>query len=140
VTTTQALKAVLQSALAEYLGIYRFSGNLTTPAIRIEDRSDPYPEEPTVTGLELVIVPPVGGDYRQLLGGFQDGRRTLILLKQWDSDQTTEQGRDVLLAALLQLDDLGIERAVTTPRSGLFDDLETLRVEVTQQLWQERPI
>lgn len=136
-TTPLELKNALRVALQDKLGVYRFAGGQTTPAIRIDDGSSPYSEEPTVTGLELVIVPSIEVSVRPMLSGYQDTHSTLISLKQWDIEQTTMELRTPLLEALSQFDSLKVDAMRRVIRSSKLDNIETLSVTLSESYWIE---
>lgn len=95
------LRADILTALDGEIGEYRFSGGQTTAAIRIDEGTPPYDEEPSVSGLEVVIqlfqrmnlTPMLGGDKR-LDSSIQ------IVLKQWDINETTQTAREILISQL----------------------------------------
>ena len=80
-----ALRTSLTNALSEHLGTYTFSGSLETPAIRVDDGSDPYQEEPAVSGLECVIQPQIEVPVTMLLGGYQQNF-TFQSTHFWETD------------------------------------------------------
>lgn len=125
----QELQQTIETLLAGLIGIYTFSGGLVTAAIAIDDGSQPLSatgevlsnEQPTVTGLEVLIVPGaidltnfLDGDKRVDLG-------TNVVLKQWDISKTTRAAREILV---IYLDDV---ESVAPPqrRSTLLDTIET---------------
>ncbi len=134
-TTTQELRNALLSALGGQIGLYTFGGGQTTPAIRVDDGSAPYEEEPSVMGLEVVIVPALEVAVTPMLGGYKDTYTTLIVLKQWDSDQTTLPCRTKVLEALGQFPELAVGQMRRVIRSSKLDNIETLTVQVSEAVW-----
>lgn len=130
--SAQELKDALLLSLAEQLGTYSFSNGITVAAIRIDDGASPYPEEPQVDGLEIVIVPQIEVSVQVLMGGYQDTHSTLIALKQWTIDKTTTPSRGPLLATLSQFPSLNIRSLRRIIRSSKLDNVETLSVLVEE--------
>lgn len=136
-TTPQQIKTTLAAALSSSLGTYIFSTGSPTPAIRIDDGSDPYPEQPTVTGLEVVIAPQIGTTLNSLQGNaFRETRLTDIILKQWDIEKTAIAYIPTVLSALVQLDSLIVEPNIARViRSTQLDNIETARIRVSESLF-----
>lgn len=134
-TTPQEIKAALSSALDTQIGVYTFSDGQTTPAIRIDDGSEPYEEDPSVTGLEVVIVPALEVAVTPMLGGYKDTYTTLIALKQWDIEQTTLPYRTKVIEALAEFSDLATGQMRRVMRSSKLDNIETLTVQVSESVW-----
>jgi hypothetical protein len=133
--TTQELKEALSTALADQIGLYTFSDGQTTAAIRVDDGSEPYEEEPSVEGLEVVIVPALEVAVTPMLGGYKDTYTTLIVLKQFDIEETTLPCRTKVLEALCQFSELGIGQMRRVLRSNKLDNIETLTVQVSESVW-----
>lgn len=133
--TAPELKTALAEALGERLGTYTFSARQTTPAIRTDDGTDPFDEEPTVQGLEVVIVPQIEVPMKQMMGGWQDTYTTLIVLKQWDIQENTLAVRDLALNALMQFDTLAVGQIRRVMRTTKLDNIETLTIPVSENVW-----
>ena len=68
-TDLAALRAEIITVLGENLGTYTFSEGQTTPAIGIDDGSDPFVEQPSRTGLEVSIQPDQDLELEPMLAG-----------------------------------------------------------------------
>lgn len=138
--TPSELKAALSTALADDLGTYTFSTNDSTPAIRIDDGSDPYDEEPSVVGLEVVISPGLGRPQQFLGQGAGIERVMVVVLKQWDITKTLSGDFDSIEESpvgkvfdlLMSLDGVNLDRAIATPRNGRLDNIETFAFTLIQ--------
>lgn len=116
-----ALKTELLNLLDETIGSYTFTAG-TTPAIRIDDGSAPYPEQPIVTGLEVVIRPETEINLTPMLAGDRSvALRSEVVLKQWNLDETTRDARDILIARLSGLEEVG----AIVPRNTVLDTIES---------------
>lgn len=122
------LRSAIATALADQIGSYIFSQGLSTQALRIDDGSEPYPEDPEVQGLEVVIRPEVRVSQSLRLGGDRiQSRRHEVVLKQWDINRTTKAARDALLLVL------PVEgEAPIVPRSSALDTLETCTLTIEE--------
>ncbi|MEM7771974.1 MAG: hypothetical protein AAF327_15870 [Cyanobacteria bacterium P01_A01_bin.37] len=131
ITATQ-IKTNLSAELP--LGTYTFSNASTTDAIRIETGASPFPEEPKVTGLEVVIQPSIDVPINLCQGGYQQTFTHLIVLKQWDIEKTTLDDMADAIAACM---DLGLKPAnpVRQPRRTELDNIETLRFTVSEDVF-----
>ena len=137
--TPAQLKSALQSKFSASLGTYTFSGTQTTPAIRVDDGSDPFDEEPSISGLEIVIVPSPEIAIQSMLGGYRDTVTTTVVLKQWDITKTTMGYRSALLEVVAGFDDLllvsgSMRRVISLTK---LDNIETLAIQVSQSEWVE---
>ena len=133
--TPLELKAALTEALGEALGTYTFSNGLSTPAIRIEDGNDPYPEEPNRTGLEVVIVPLIEVPVKDLMGGYQETYTTSIVLKEWNPAASVMTSRPAVLSVLHQFGSLGIGQVRRIQRQRGLNEVESLIIPVSEQVW-----
>lgn len=136
-TTAQELKVALIESLGVQIGTYTFSGGQITPAVRVDDGTDPFDEEPTVTGLEVVIVPQLEVPVKDLIGGYQETYTTLIVLKQWDIQAGTMPARPAVLAALHQFNALAVGQVRRVMRSTKLDNIETLTIPVSESVWTQ---
>ncbi len=128
------IRATLTDALGELLGTYTFSGGVPTPAIRADDGSNPYVEEPTVTGLEVVIVRGAEIPLTPILANcWQHSVSTLIVLKQWDISRNALEEFDLCWRAIARLG-LQPSQPVRTVRTTRLDNIETIRFSYTEQL------
>lgn len=134
-TTALKLKAALMTALSSQIGAYTFSAGQTTPAIRIDDGTDPFDEEPAVSGLEVVIVPQIEVPVQMMMGGYKETYTTVIVLKQWDIQENTLPARSPVLQALAQFDALAIGQIRRVIRSTKLDNIETLTIPVSENVW-----
>lgn len=132
---TESLRNAITTALSDQLGTYTFSGNQTTPAVRLDDGSDPYDEEPSVEGLEVVIVTNPEVSISMLMGGYQQTFSALIVLKQWDIEQTTLAAMTALMPYLNAEDNLQIGAIQRVPRKIKRDNIETLSIQVSQAFY-----
>lgn len=132
ITTAAEIKTALVTALTGRLGTYTFSGGQTTSAVRIDDGSDPYDEEPAIAGLELVIVPSLEITMRQMIGGWQDTYSTTIVLKQWDIERTTLPERSIVMQALAQFPTLLVTSVRRVVRSNKLDNIETMTIGLSE--------
>lgn len=126
------LRDAIATALDGQIGTYNFGGVLTTPAIRIDDGSSPYDQEPTVTGLEVVIVPSLDVAVKPLMGGYQQTFGTTIVLKQWNVEETTMTAMDSVLEAIAQFSTLGVGQLRRVIRSSKLDNIETMVIPVSE--------
>ena len=131
---TLELRSTLITALAGQIGIYTFSNNLSTPAVRAEDEN--YDEEPKVTGLEVVIQLSLKTSIAPLLigvlgGAYEETSTAQITLKQWDIAKNTRAAMDATLAAIFQLEDVLLAGNPTrTVRSTKLDNIETCTIQI----------
>jgi hypothetical protein len=132
IVTAQEIRDALQASLAGQIGTYTFNGGQSTPAIRIDDGSDPYEEDPAVAGLEVVVVPSLEVSVILMLGGYQETYGTLIVLKQWDITQTAISALDGVLEAIAEFSTLNIGQIRRVIRSTQLDNIETLTIPVAE--------
>ncbi|HEY9697013.1 MAG TPA: hypothetical protein V6D10_07105 [Trichocoleus sp.] len=137
--TPEEIRDTLQEALSNELGSYTFSGGQTTPAIRIEDGSNPYPEEPKVSGLEIVIQPSIDIPVKYVLDGYQQTFAHLIALKQWDIEKTALGYLDTVMDTIGQFAELKVDRVNRQMRLAGLDNIETLSFVVSETVltWNE---
>lgn len=133
-TPLSAIRTALVDALGDLLGTYTFSSGQPTPAIRADDGSDPYPEEPRVQGLEVVIqrareisLTP------QLANCWEQRVSTLIVLKQWDIQRNTLEEFNLCWRAIASLG-LQPSQPVRTTRNTVLDNIETMRFSYTESV------
>lgn len=127
------LRSTLAEALGGAIGTYTFVGTgATTPAIRVDDGSNPYEEEPKVDGLEVVIAASPEVPIAMLMGGYQQTFTVAIVLKQWDINATALDAMERVLPALMQSDSLAIGNPRRIVRSTRLDNIETLTIPVSQ--------
>lgn len=129
------LRDTITTALADQLGTYTFSGGQTTPAIRVDDGSDPYDEEPSVEGLEVVLVTNPEVSISMLMGGYQQTFSALIVLKQWDIAETTLAAMTALMPYLNAEDNLQIGAVRRVVRTTKLDNIETMSIQVSQAFY-----
>lgn len=126
-TDLAALRAEIITVLGENLGTYTFSEGQTTPAIGIDDGSDPFVEQPDRTGLEVIIQPDQDLELEPMLAGDKRLNASVyIVLKQWDIADTTKAARELLIKSL------PIDRIESlSPRASELDIIEvcTLAIE-----------
>lgn len=128
-----AIRDELAIALASQLGLYRFSNGQTKPAIAIDDGSDPSPETPQATGLELVLVPSIRVPIASSFGGFIQTFSVQVAVKQFDVSRTTLEAMPVILDTLRsQFSELSLSGAERVLRSAKLDNVETFSVVVSQ--------
>lgn len=132
--TAEEIIAELVEQMGEAIGSYTFAEGQVTPAIRIDDGSEPYEEEPAVTGLEVVIVPSPEVNITPLMGGYQEDYTTLIQLRQWDINDTTMPYLDAVLQAIGQFQTLNLVRTQRVMRSNKLDNIETLTISVSESV------
>jgi hypothetical protein len=127
------IRDLLQTALAEVLGVYRF-GNLETPAIRIDDGGQPGPVDGVAIGLEVVIATQLETTLTPLLGGsFQQLWTTAIALKQWDTEGTTLPALVAALQALRSVPVLDVSGPIARQvRNSNLDNIERSLITVRQ--------
>jgi hypothetical protein len=135
-----ALRTTLEAALEPHLGIYTFSTGDTTPAVKIEDGSIAESEQPSVEGLELVIIESPEIPFSAVMGGYREMYTALIILKQWDIAATTLEARSPLLQALMGMDNLLVSGGKRVVRTSRLDNIETLTVQVSQSFLVEEAI
>lgn len=131
----EALREIILQSLAGQIGTYAFSTGQTVLALRIDDGSDPYPEQPRVSGLEVVIRPSLEVPISLLLGGYQQQFGGEIVLKQWSDALTTLPALEALLPPLIATDGLTIGQIVRVTRSSRLDNIETLSIPIAQIVW-----
>lgn len=128
------IRHALAAALESQLGTYTFSNGADTPAVQIDDGSDPSPEQPRVDGLELVIVPSVVVAIAGSFGGFRQTFRGDITVRQWDVSRTTMEAMPVILDTLRsQFPELQMGGAERVLRSLKLNNVETFSVQVRQE-------
>lgn len=132
--TTEEIRAALEAELGDAIGTYTFSTGASTPAIRIEDGSQPYPEQPTVEGLEVVIQESLDVPIKFLLGGYQQTFSHRIVLKQWDIELTCLPYLDLVMQAVAQFPSLLAEDIKRVMRSTVLDNIETLTITVSESV------
>lgn len=113
-----ALRQAIES-LAE-IGVYTFPNNQISKAVTIAKPN--FPPAGTVTqGLEVVIVPTEELNVTTLLNaGISTTRTHKIIVKQWDSNETTLKIIEPLVAMLMQLNysvNVGL-RIIPSPKLG----------------------
>lgn len=135
--TTEEIKAALEVGLGAEIGTYTFSGGQTTPAIRIDDGAQPYPEEPTVEGLEVVIQESLEIPVKMMLGGYQQTFSHRIVLKQWDIEKTCLSYLDAVMEATGQFSSLLVGDVRRVMRSTVLDNIETLTIMVSESVLSE---
>lgn len=129
------IKATLLGALDGQIGTYTFSNGQTTPAIRVEDGSDPYPEEPNVTGLEVVIDVSIDVPIELMLGGsYAQTYSHRIQLKQWDITKNTLPYLDAVSDAIADFEVLTLDRVSRQQRLTKLDNIETLSFVVSERV------
>lgn len=129
------LRSTVLVALGDHLGTYTFSNGQTVAALRVDDGSAPYPEQPAVSGLEAVIRPRLEVPVILMLGGYQQQFGSEIVLKQWDDALTTLPAMQALLPYLNAMDSVNIRQIVRVTRSSLLDNIETLTIPISQAFW-----
>lgn len=134
---TEALRETITTALADQIGLYTFSTGETTAAIRVDDGADPYEENPTASGLEVVIQPILETSIVQMMGGYQQTFSVLIVLKQWDIEETTIEAMLALMPYLHSLDELNVGAVRRIVRSSKLDNIETLTIQASQVFYIE---
>lgn len=121
------LQTLIVEALGTELGLYTFvspEGTQTTPAIRVDEG---YCEEPTVTGLEVVLRPDTSVTVVSFLGGDrQIGGELTITLTQWDASKHTTRAREIL-SSVLEVEDVSI-----TPSLGGLGNLEVCTLTISE--------
>jgi hypothetical protein len=132
IVTAREIREALMASLSERIGTYTFSDGQTTPAVRTDDGSDPYEEEPRVEGLEVVIAPSLEVSVNLLLNGYQETYGTLIVLKQWDIAQTAISALDSVLEAIAEFSTLNIGQIRRVIRSTQLDNIETLTIPIAE--------
>lgn len=127
------IRAALTTALAAHLGTYTF-GEASTPAIRIDDGTDPYPGgEPETEGLECVIQDEPEVAIALVFGGYRQTFRASITLTQWDTNATTLPAMEPLLATLAEFDDVSVVDVLRVKRLSRLDNFETFSVVIQQE-------
>jgi hypothetical protein len=128
-----AVRTILEAALAPHLGTYTINTGDSCPAVRIEDGSIDESEQPSVEGLELVIVASPEIPFKAVLGGgYQETYNALVVLKQWNIAATTLDARSPLLDALMGLENVLVSGGKRVMRSSRLDNIETLSVQISQ--------
>lgn len=134
----EALRTAIATALNGQIGTYIFkSTGDAIPALRVDDGSDPYEEEPAVEGLEVIIQPSLDVTVNLVFEGYKQTFGTLIVLKQWDITQTTLQPLAGILEAIAQFQELSVGQVRRQIRLSRLDNIETLFVPVTQTVLTE---
>ncbi len=135
-----ALRSTLETALAPHLGTYTFSTGGTTPAVKVESGAIDASEQPSVQGLELVIIESPEIPFSSVMGGYREVYTALVILKQWDITATTLEARSPLIQALMGLDNLLVSGGKRVVRTSRLDNIETLTVQVSQSFLVEEAI
>jgi hypothetical protein len=122
-----ALRAKVESALSELIGIYTLINDAgaiigTTPAIVVETAAANVPVGTIrVAGLEVVIRPNLDLDIEQLHGGFLAAYSWEIYLKQWDLLGDTVEATSRLLRYVAEVSEV----RPRVPRNTDIDTIET---------------
>lgn len=121
-----ALRGKVEGILKEDLGSYDFGGR-KTPALRVDDGSQIYVDEPKIEGLEVVIVnnPEVG--IEPILRGYKQVYTAMIVLKQWDIGKTTLGAMEKLIIKINNI--AGIRRLM---RDSRLDNIEECRISISE--------
>lgn len=120
------LRSEIADLLTGQIGTYTFKNGLSTPAIRVEPSH--YPEEPKVSGLEVVIS--VESSLQVSPRLFNDRlveAVSTVTLKQWDVENTTQSARQSLIRYLD-----GVINVQVVPRATFLDNIETCTLTVEQ--------
>ena len=133
--TIDEVREGLAVNLAPFIGLYTFSNGQTTPAIRVDDGSDPYPEDPKITGLEVVITPLAEVSMVQMIGGYQDTYTMGIMFKQFDQTKTTLEIRSPAIESLLVFPTLQIGNLRRLLRISRINEIEVFSFTATQNIW-----
>lgn len=118
-----ALKLEVETLLTGLVGTYTFSGGQQCDAIRVDDGADPYPEEPLVEGLEVVIRPETEIAGQMMLAG--DRRldfTSQVVLKQWQITENTQAAREALIK------EMAFTECIVVPRSTVLDTVEVCTI------------
>lgn len=126
-------RTALAGAIADQLGTHIFANGSQTPAVRIEDGSRQYAEEPSVQGMELVIRVSPEIPMVEQFGGYRVTYQYLVSLAQWDTAQTTLGARSHIRSAIKSFPSLRITRLVRVPRREDMDIIETLNFTVIEE-------
>lgn len=127
----------LIDALGAHLGTYTFSVGAPIPAIRADDGSNPLPEEPTVTGLEVILVRAPEIPLKPMLANqWQHSVSTVIILKQWDITLDALEAFNACWRAIARLG-LQPSQPVRTMRTSKLDNMETVRFSYTETFVME---
>ena len=125
------LRAAIASLLDGQIGTYTYQGGLVTPALRVEDgRRSPSPQtvnvlgEPTVSGLEVVIVPESGMEFTPMLDSRMVEVVTEIILKQWDADKSVRPARELIISSLEDVQSVG----PLVPRNSALESIESCSI------------
>lgn len=133
-TPVKEIWDALVEVLGSELGTYTFPSGQSTPAIRIEDGSSPYTEEPSVQGLEVVIQSSIDVPIQPLLDGYQQTFSHLVQLKQWDIEKTTLDYMSLVMGAMAQFDTLSVDRVNRQIRLTKLDNIERLSFVVSERV------
>ena len=125
-----ALREAIEAALTAHTGTYTYSDGLTTPAVWVEDGENLL--ERSAAGLEVVIQPSLEVPIVPTFDGYQQTFTAAIMLKQWDIEKTTLEAMPLLLGALHSLPQLQVGQPRRIVRSSKLDNIETLRIPVSQ--------
>lgn len=134
------LRNNLETALAPHLGTYTFSTGDTTPAVKVEDGAIAESEQPSVEGLELVIIESPEIPFSSVMGGYQEKHTALVVLKQWDVTATTLEARSPLVQALMGMENLVVSGGKRVVRTSRLDNIETLTVQVSRSFLVQEAI
>lgn len=128
--TPQDLRAEIITVLGDSLGTYTFSEGQTTPAIGIDDGSEPFVEQPDRTGLEVIIQPDQDLELEPMLAGDKRLNASVyIVLKQWDIEETTKAARELLIR------NLPIDRVESiSPRASQLEIIEVCTLAISDDV------
>lgn len=125
--TVTEIRSAIAAALTGLVGTYTYSDGTTAAALWATDGPETRPEQPRVSGLEVIYSVEAGEmDYRRFLGLQYGVRRSgRIELRQWDAASTTRAALTALVPTLTRIP-VRIEGNPTRlPRSPSLGTIET---------------
>ena len=80
--------------------------------------------EPTVSGLEVVIIPESEMEFVPLLDSRMVELTTEIVLKQWDADKSVRPARELIISSLDDVQSVG----PLVPRNSALESIESCSI------------
>lgn len=126
---TTALTEAIAAILAGDIGMYTYATGQTTPALKQEWGVSEGSQQPTVTGIEVVVVVAANLQTPQTLDGYLWRTPWEVLIKQWDTEDTALRAYLKLQDGLIRLG-YDLSPAVRSPRRSELDSIEQVRISV----------
>lgn len=128
--TVAEIRAAIADALTGLIGTYTYGNGTTATAFFATDGPDNRPEQPKVTGLEVVYAVEFGDlEYQRFLAReYGLRRRGRVELRQWDATGTTRPAINALVPALTAIARIEGNPA-RLPRAPALGNIETAVID-----------